>query len=79
MRIFEVAKPKILYHGDNFGTKNLSIELMMHEQSNNKEGVGIYFSPDIDVAHTYGNKISSIKTRGLKIVNSRSPVSRVVV
>ena len=78
MRIFEVAKPKVLYHGDNFGTTKLDINWMMHNTSNNQEGVGIYFSPDIEVAKTYGSKISKISTRGLKFVNSRSPVSKVV-
>lgn len=78
MRIDEVAKPKILYHGDDFGTTNLTIGLMMHERSNNQEGVGIYFSPDIEVAKSYGSKVSQISTRGLKFINSRLPVRRAV-
>lgn len=76
MRIFEVAKPKILYHGDNIGTTSLDISWMMHDNSNNQEGVGIYFSPDINVAKSYGSKISQISTRGLKFINSRYPLRK---
>jgi hypothetical protein len=60
-----------LYHGDNFGTTSLDPKWMLHNDSNNQVGVGIYFSPDINVAKTYGPKISSISRQGLKIVESR--------
>jgi hypothetical protein len=60
-----------LYHGDNFGTTSLDPKWMLHNDSNNQVGVGIYFSPDINVAKTYEPKISSISRQGLKIVESR--------
>lgn len=66
----------LLYHGDNVGTTVLNPRWMMHDNSNNQEGVGIYFSPSIEIAKTYGNKISSIPVTGLRIVDSRQPVSK---
>ena len=51
-----------LYHGDAFGTVgNLQPTYMLHSSSNNQEGVGIYFNPDIEVAQSYGSKISMIR------------------
>jgi hypothetical protein len=51
-----------LYHGDAFGTVgNLQPTYMLHGSSNNQEGVGIYFSPDITVAESYGSKVSMIQ------------------
>lgn len=70
--------PFTIYHGDDFGTTRLEPKWMLHNQSNNLEGVGIYFSPDIEVAKNYGDKICSIRTLGLKIVESRQPVGDVI-
>jgi hypothetical protein len=51
-----------LYHGDSFGTVgNLKPTYMLHSNSNNQEGVGIYFNPDIAVAESYGDKVSMIQ------------------
>ena len=51
-----------LYHGDEFGTVgNLLPTYMLHGSSKNQEGVGIYFNPDIEVAESYGSKISMIQ------------------
>lgn len=63
-----------LYHGDNVGTTVLQSKWMLHGESNNQEGVGIYFSPDIKAAESYGSKISSIDISGLKIKKSRDLV-----
>ena len=60
MKLNEVQNT-VLYHGDNFGTVSLNPKLMMHGDSNNQEGIGIYFSPDKSVAEGYGSKISKIE------------------
>ena len=66
-----------LYHGDAFGTVgNLQPTYMLHSGSNNQEGVGIYFSPDIAVAESYGSKISMIllsESQRNRVKLSRSP------
>lgn len=66
-----------LYHGDAFGTVgNLQPTYMLHGSSNNQEGVGIYFSPDITVAESYGSKISMIQlteSQRKRVKLSRSP------
>lgn len=69
---------KIVYHGDNFGTTVLQPKYMMHSASNNQEGVGIYFTPDINVALTYGPKISKISIANLNIKNSRATVKNTI-
>lgn len=73
-----VENKSIVYHGDNEGTTVLQAKWMMHDTSNNQEGVGIYFTPDINVATNYGAKVSSIDLTGLKIVNSRMATESVV-
>jgi len=79
MRINQLTESnKILYHGDDYGTTALNPQWMMHRESNNQEGIGIYFSPDINIAKSYGNKISKIDADGLRIVNSRMPVENVI-
>jgi hypothetical protein len=79
MRINQLTESnKVLYHGDDFGTTKLLPEWMMHSGSNNQEGVGIYFTPDIEVAKTYGNKISSISTENLRIVDSRASLGKAI-
>jgi hypothetical protein len=66
-----------LYHGDSFGTVgNLQPTYMLHGTSNNQEGVGIYFSPDIAVAQSYGSKVSMIQlteSQRKRVKLSRSP------
>ena len=79
MKIYQLLESSnLLYHGDNVGTTRLRPEWMMHGKSINQEGVGIYFSPDIAVAESYGSKISSIPREGLRIVDSRAPVGKVI-
>jgi hypothetical protein len=85
MRINQLTESnEVLYHGDDYGTTALTPQWMMHgerftnKRSNNQEGVGIYFTPEIEVAKTYGSKISQISTEGLKVVNSRMSVKNAV-
>ena len=79
MRLNQLTETNdILYHGDDYGTTALNPQWMMHGTSNNQEGVGIYFSPDIEVAKSYGSKISSISATGLRIANSRSPLRKAI-
>lgn len=71
-----------LYHGDDYGTVGkLTPTYMLHGNSNNQEGVGIYFSPNIEVAESYGSKISMIQlsTAQLKRVkNSRTDTYKII-
>jgi len=73
-----LENPQLLYHGDDFGTKHLDIRWMIHDTSNNLEGVGIYFSPDINVAKSYGSKIISIDPSKLTLVNSREATDKLI-
>jgi hypothetical protein len=79
MRFTELfEQSNIVYHGDNIGTTALEAKWMMHGESNNQEGVGIYFTPDIKVATNYGPKVSVIDLSGLTIENSRSSVDEII-
>jgi hypothetical protein len=73
-----IENKSIVYHGDSIGTTALQAKWMMHDTSNNQEGVGIYFTPDINVATNYGPKVSAIDLSGLTIENSRSPVENII-
>jgi len=48
---------------------------MLHQNSNNQEGVGIYFSDDIETARSYGKNIISTNIDKKDFVNSRNLVS----
>jgi hypothetical protein len=71
-----------LYHGDAFGTVgNLLPTYMLHSSSNNQEGVGIYFNPNIEVAESYGSKISMIQlsaSQRKRVKLSRSPTYKTI-
>lgn len=71
-----------LYHGDAYGTVgNLLPTYMLHSNSNNQEGVGIYFNPDIEVAESYGPKISMItltESQQKRVKLSRSPTYKTI-
>lgn len=70
---------EILYHGGDFKTTFLNPKWMMHNDSNNLEGVGIYFTPNINEAERYGTYISSIIKGDLKkIVDSRQSTEKLV-
>lgn len=78
MRIDEVTKPTILYHGDDFETTKLDPKWMMHDDSRNAVGVGIYFTPDMEHTKLYGNNISKISMNGLKLVNGFTPIEKII-
>lgn len=77
-RIKELAgvSGKIVFHGGDHVLATLDPKWMLHDESNNQEGVGIYFSPDISVAQRYGPKISYTDIAGLKIVSSRDDAGK---
>ena len=62
----------IIYHGDNFGTTKIDAKLM--NNGNNQEGIGIYFSNNIDTAKSYGKDIIKIEGN-LKLIPSRVDMS----
>ena len=65
-----------VYHGDSFNTSKLDPKWMLHQNSNNQEGVGIYFSDDIETARSYGKNIISTNIDKKDFVNSRNLVSK---
>lgn len=64
-----------IYHGDNHNTKLPNPKLMMTKNSNNQEGVGIYFSDDINAAKDYGGNIISISINKKNFIESRDRVN----
>ena len=78
MRLDNLNESSKLYHGDNVGTTFLSPKWMMHEESNNQYGIGIYFTKDIEFAKSYGKKICSIESEGLTLVNASLDIEEVV-
>ena len=60
-----------IYHGDNHNTKRIDIKMMMQQNANNQEGIGIYFSDDISTAEHYGSNVISIDISKKNFVESR--------
>ena len=58
-----------IFHGDNFRTKKLEPKLM--NNGNNQEGIGIYFSNNIETAKTYGKDLISVEVDEKKLIPSR--------
>lgn len=56
----------IAYHGSdsNFKTFRLSKSLVKHNSTLENEGLGIYFSTDIEVAKSYGKYVYTIEING---------------
>lgn len=52
----------IVYHGSNsiFKTLKISKKLVKHQSTLDNEGLGIYFSTDIEVARSYGKYIYTL-------------------
>lgn len=80
MKTFEqfINEAKItVYHGGNVEIINIdnNYHFMYHKEANVQEGVGIYFTPDVDVAKQYGKIISTIKIDSTKFLPSRETVS----
>jgi len=65
------TKEIIVYSGNNSKSKTLDPKWMFHDTSNNQEGVGIYFSNNIDTAKSYGNFILSTTINPSKLLDSR--------
>jgi len=59
----------ILYHGDNHKTNSINPLLM--NNGFNQEGIGIYFSPDIKLAESYGKDIIKIEVNKKDFLPSR--------
>ena len=53
----------VVYHGSNSSFKNLRISssLVQKESTKTNEGMGIYFSTDLEVARSYGKYIYTIE------------------
>ena len=62
-----------IYHGDNHGTRQLKIKMMMQKSANNQEGVGIYFSDLIDTAEKYAKDVIWVDINKNNFVESRDP------
>jgi len=59
-----------LFHGDNHNTTKIDPKLMMQKNSNNQEGVGIYFGT-LETARHYGKNIVYIDVEKNSFFNSR--------
>lgn len=80
MEVFDVflleGKQVTVYHGDNYGTTKLSPSLM--NNGNNQEGIGIYFSDDVETAKNYGKNVVSLDIDLSKFVDSRKPAYKYI-
>lgn len=65
-----------IYHGDNFGTAKIDPKWMLHADSNNQEGVGIYFGTLLETAEAYGKHIVKAEINHKKFIDSRANVSK---
>lgn len=68
------SKSITIYHGDNHGTKHLIPKLM--NNGNNQEGIGIYFSNNIETAFAYGKKVVSLEIDEKKFIPARDMVKK---
>jgi len=67
-----------IYHGGSRVIRRLEPKSMHHGNSNNQEGVGIYFGDTIEIAQTYGKKLVYIEVDKRKFVDSRAQAKRVL-
>ena len=65
-----------VYHGDNFGTSKIDPKWMLHADSRNQEGVGIYFATLLQTAKAYGKHIVKAEINHKKFIDSRADVSK---
>lgn len=65
-----------VYHGDNFGTTKIEPKWMLHADSNNQEGVGLYFGTLLETAQAYGKDIVKAEINHKKFIDSRANVSK---
>lgn len=64
-----------IYHGDDYNTKKIEIKHMMSKDSNNQEGIGIYFGT-LDIANSYGKDIISATVNKKRFWGSRNSLSK---
>jgi hypothetical protein len=67
----------IVYHGDDFNTTKLEPKWMLHKDSNNQEGVGIYFSIRPETAKSYGKNIVAAEINHKNFIDSRSELGKI--
>jgi len=73
IQLFEVFKNNKLitvYHGDNFGTTKID-PINMDLKGNLQEGVGIYFTDNLETAQYYGAHIVTANIRPDRFIDSR--------
>ena len=68
--------PLRVYHGGDFPTRSLDPKWMAHAEANQQEGVGIYFSTNLDTAKRYGSDIIFADIDLDRFVPSRDDVSK---
>lgn len=71
--LVEKSNQITIYHGDNFNTIKINPKRMLTDNSNNQEGVGIYFG-SLDVAKSYGKNIVFCTVDKTKFWDSRALV-----
>jgi len=65
-----------VYHGGRHKMDSIEPFWMYHGESNNQEGVGIYFVDDIDYAKSYGDEICKTYIRDQKLfIDSRGVIA----
>jgi len=65
-----------VYHGGGVTLKELEPKWMMHDNSNNQEGVGIYFGETVEIAQAYGPKIVFIDIEPKYFVDPRESAGK---
>jgi hypothetical protein len=68
-----------IYHGGSFYITDLNkhVDSMYHDNSNNQEGVGIYFGT-LKTAEFYGDKIVRTTINPKKFLNSRDEIGKYI-
>lgn len=67
------SRKETIFHGDNYGTTKIDPKRMLTSNSNNQEGVGIYFG-SLEVAKSYGKDIVKAEVDKSKFYSSRKLV-----
>ena len=68
-----IEKKITVYHGDRHNTKKLDVKLM--NNGNNQEGIGIYFSDNIEDTKTYGKDVVSASINTNNFINSHDDIA----
>lgn len=70
---FENEKKITVYHGDNYGTTSINID-NMDLGGNRQEGIGIYFTTNLEIAQFYGKYVVSAEISKNKFIDSRDDI-----